>query len=210
MHILTDFKSYVPKLNNFGLIYQVKVNLENSVTESSISTSSVIPQFHFFSALYVNSFLQISTMTAILNVIPMKKRKQTKQRVTIFQNKNKNVINQEFKIGLHVMIYRAEGLDRFSKYHNVVYWIKPGEEFQTEVVEVQRFNSLVDPGTSSGKIVIGRVKIPIPKAFDRRKVGSFPLIRSDEKGHRLEGNILLSMTLQKIKPDSSPLQLFYR
>jgi hypothetical protein len=176
-------------------------------------------------------------MTAILNVIPMKKRKQTKQRVTIFQNKNKNVINQEFKIGLHVMIYRAEGLDRFSKYHNVVYWIKPGEEFQTEVVEgfvapewnqedvlllenldgkvflnveVQRFNSLVDPGTSSGKIVIGRVKIPIPKAFDRRKVGSFPLIRSDEKGHRLEGNICLSVRLQKIKPESSPLQLFYR
>jgi hypothetical protein len=165
-------------------------------------------------------------MTAILNVIPMKKRKQTKQRVSIFQNKNKNVINQEFKIGLHVMIYRAEGLDRFSKYHNVVYWIKPGEEFQTEVVEgfvapewnqedvlllenldgkvflnveVQRFNSLVDPGTSSGKVVVGRVKIPIPKAFDQRKVGSFHLIRSDEKGLRLEGNILLSMTLQKIK-----------
>jgi hypothetical protein len=187
-------------------------------------------------------------MSAIWNVLPIKKRKQTKklgnssnitQHVsasiprTIFQNKNKNGITQKFKFGLHVTIHRAEGLDRFAnnsyiknRDYNVVYWIKPGEEIHTKVVkgfatpewnhdnvlvlenldgkvflnvEVQRFNSLVDPGTSSGKVVVGRVKIPIPKVFDQRKVGSFHLIRSDEKGLRLEGNILLSMTLQKIK-----------
>ncbi|KAK2442045.1 hypothetical protein QL285_013271 [Trifolium repens] len=175
-------------------------------------------------------------MTAILNVIPMKKRKQTIKRVSIFQNKNKNVINQDFKMGLHVTIFRAEGLDKFAKYHNVVYWIKPGEEIHTDVVEgsvapewyeddvlmldnlddkvflnveVQRFNSLVDPGTSSGNVVVGRVKIPIPKSFYRSKVGSFHLIRSDENGLRLHGNILLSVRLQKFKPDSSPLQFLY-
>jgi hypothetical protein len=117
-----------------------------------------------------------------------------------------------------------------------VYWIKPGEEIHTDVVEgsvapewyeddvlmldnlddkvflnveVQRFNSLVDPGTSSGNVVVGRVKIPIPKSFYRSKVGSFHLIRSDENGLRLHGNILLSVRLQKFKPDSSPLQFLY-
>ncbi|WJX32372.1 hypothetical protein P8452_20705 [Trifolium repens] len=105
-------------------------------------------------------------------------------------------------MGLHVTIFRAEGLDKFAKYHNVVYWIKPGEEIHTDVVE-----GSVAP--ECGNVVVGRVKIPIPKSFYRSKVGSFHLIRSDENGLRLEGNILLSVRLQKFKPDSSPLQFLY-
>ncbi|XP_045805050.1 uncharacterized protein LOC123898199 [Trifolium pratense] len=198
-------------------------------------------------------FSSNSTMNAIVNALPKKKRQQTIESIfhnyssssitrrvdaqfprIIFQTKNKNVITQDFKIGLHVIIHRAEGLDQFAddpsvknRDYNVVYWIKPDEEIHTKVVEgfvtpewnqandfmlenldddsflnveVQRFNSLDDPGTSSGNVVVGRVKIPLPTVFNRREVRSFPLLRSDEKGCRLEGNILLSMRLKKIEP----------
>ncbi|WJX32373.1 hypothetical protein P8452_20706 [Trifolium repens] len=128
--------------------------------------NSIIPLFlSFVRGLFSSN----STMSAIWNVLPIKKRKQTKKLG------NSSNITQHVSASI------------------------PRTIFQNKNKNVQRFNSLVDPGTSSGKVVVGRVKIPIPKVFDQRKVGSFHLIRSDEKGLRLEGNILLSMTLQKIK-----------
>jgi hypothetical protein len=156
--------------------------------------------------------------------------------------KSKSIITEEFKVALHVMIFKAEGIDNPTNYpsvnnraYNVVYWLNPDEEASTKTavgvnpewnqddmivlenlddevflnVEVQRFDSLLDPGTSSGKVVVGRVKIPVPLEFYRRKVGSFPLLMSDGNGKRLEGSILLAMRLQRIKGDSdSPLQFY--
>lgn len=193
----------------------------------------------------------------MVSVLPLKKRKPIIQTVkcslarrkaapfsksltNATNQKNKTTVTEEFKTGLHIVIYRAEGIDKCEETHtkvaqgiknrgyNVVHWIKPGEELHTKVVEgvtpewnqsgfimlenldddvflnveVQRFNSLADPGSSSGKVVVGRVKIPIPVAYNRRKVGSFPLLRRDGNCHRLEGRVLLSMRLQRIKPDS--------
>ncbi|AES71110.1 putative C2 domain-containing protein [Medicago truncatula] len=156
--------------------------------------------------------------------------------------KSKSILTEEFKVALHVMIYKAEGIDNPANYpsvnnraYNVVYWLKPDEEASTKIavgvnpewnqddmvvlenlddevflnVEVQRFDSLLDPGTSSGKVVIGRVKIPVPMEFYRRKVGSFPLLRSDGNGNRLEGSILLAMRLQRIKGDSESTLQYY-
>lgn len=150
--------------------------------------------------------------------------------------KNKNVITDEYRLGLHVKIHKAVGIDEptrhpcvESRHYNVIYWVKPGEEIRTKVtkgltpkwnqidvilldslddevvlnVEVQRFNSVVDPGTSNGNVVIGRVRIPFPMVFNRRKVGSFPLLRRDGNGYKLEGAIYLSMRLQRIKDDFS-------
>ena len=156
--------------------------------------------------------------------------------------KSKSIITEEFKVALHVMIFKAEGIDNPTNYpsvnnraYNVVYWLKPDEEASTKIavgvnpewnqddmivlenlddevflnVEVHRCDSFLDPGTSSGKVVVGRVKIPVPLEFYRRKVGSFPLLRSDGNGKRLEGSILLAMRLQRIKGDSdSPLQFY--
>lgn len=186
--------------------------------------------------------------------LPLKKRKPTvltvkcsatrlgvapfSKSLTNANLKNKTTVTEEFKTGLYIVIYRAEGIDKCEEIHtnagvknrgyNVVHWIKPGEEIQTKVVEgvtpvwnqgdvimleslddevflnveVQRFDSLADPGSSSGKVVVGRVKIPIPVAYNRRKVGSFPLIRNDGNCRRLEGRVLLAMRLQRIKPEA--------
>ncbi|KAK3230753.1 hypothetical protein Dsin_002634 [Dipteronia sinensis] len=66
-------------------------------------------------------------------------------------------------------------------------------------VEVIRLYSTSDPGTSNGKVVVGRAKIPMPTKVSRKKEGRFGLMRSDEKGGcRPEGHIAVSMEIVRI------------
>ncbi|KAJ1422337.1 C2 domain [Sesbania bispinosa] len=113
-----------------------------------------------------------------------------------------------------------------DRFYNVVYWVEPGVESRTRVteglnpsweqrstilienindhrflnVEVQRFNSTnIDPGTSCGRVVVGRTRIPLPMEFNRRNSGSFTLLRTQGPDHRPEGQIIVAMRLEKLK-----------
>ncbi|MED6164291.1 hypothetical protein PIB30_088239 [Stylosanthes scabra] len=157
--------------------------------------------------------------------------------------KNKETVVDEERLGLHVMIMKAEidvdddeeeedHLDDYSRrfhhkhFYNVVYWIVPGEEIRTKItegvkptwnergmvvieesiddyvflnVEVQRFNSISDPGTSNGRVVVGRVKIPFPKELYRKRIGSFSLVKNKgEAGNKLAGKVVVGMRLERI------------
>ncbi|KAI9156302.1 hypothetical protein LWI28_004055 [Acer negundo] len=66
-------------------------------------------------------------------------------------------------------------------------------------MEVIKLYSTSDPGTSNGKVVVGRAKIPMPDKVSRKKEGRFGLMRSDEKGGwRPEGHIAVSMEIVRI------------
>ena len=112
-----------------------------------------------------------------------------------------------------------------NRHYNVVYWVVPGEELRTKLtdgidplwnekgmifldnlddhvylnVEVQRFNSKVDPGTSCGRVVVGRARIPFPKELYRKRTGYFTLVRTEGEHHKAEGQIVLVMRLERIK-----------
>ncbi|KAE9598749.1 putative glutamate decarboxylase, Glutamine synthetase [Lupinus albus] len=111
-----------------------------------------------------------------------------------------------------------------NRLYNVVCWVEPGEElFCTTLkqslifiqwmdeaiiplenpndhgflyVEVIRYMSEVDPGTSHGRVVVGRAKIPIPREPGHQKKGVFDLVRTCEGELKLEGCIMISMTLE--------------
>ncbi|KAK7311257.1 hypothetical protein RJT34_09276 [Clitoria ternatea] len=111
-----------------------------------------------------------------------------------------------------------------SRYYNVVYWVEPGDELRTCVkegvcptwnqkgmlylqsvddpaflsLEVQRFDSIVDPGTSSGRVVVGRARIPFPEMFDRDVIGTYALVRSEGETRRPEGLVSVAMRLERI------------
>ncbi|RHN72389.1 hypothetical protein MtrunA17_Chr2g0287131 [Medicago truncatula] len=128
--------------------------------------------------------------------------------------KSKSIITEEFKVALHVMIFKAEGIDNPTNYpsvnnraYNVVYWLKPDEEASTKIAVG------VNPERNQDDMIVlenldDEVFLNVEE-FYRRKVGSFPLLRSDGNGKRLEGSILLAMRLQRIKGDSdSPLRFY--
>ncbi|KAK2637292.1 hypothetical protein Ddye_032084 [Dipteronia dyeriana] len=79
-------------------------------------------------------------------------------------------------------------------------WLNdPLHSYTSIYVEVIRLYSTSDPGTSNGKVVVGRAKIPMPKKVSRKKEGRFGLMRSDEKGGcRPEGHIAISMEVVRI------------
>ncbi|XP_027368509.1 uncharacterized protein LOC113874487 [Abrus precatorius] len=109
----------------------------------------------------------------------------------------------------------------------VVLWVMPGREFYTNTVmgmlnpiwnsegviflrnlpdkytflylEVLRLNSVTDPGTSNGVVVVGRAKIPLPKNVNCKKSGRFGLVRVESGRCKAEGHIILSMELKRCK-----------
>ncbi|OIW08496.1 hypothetical protein TanjilG_03172 [Lupinus angustifolius] len=100
--------------------------------------------------------------------------------------------NQEFSTipveGLWNPVWNASGvilLKKFPEYHTFLN------------VEVLRVNSVNDPGTSSGVVIVGKVKIPLPRVLYGEKIGRFELVREMGEGFKLEGHIHLSMKLRK-------------
>lgn len=116
-----------------------------------------------------------------------------------------------------------------SRHYNVVCWVEHGgEEFRTTMiegltlswneigmivlespddhvflnVEVQRFNSKVDPGTSNGRVVVGRARIPFPKELYREVKGCFQLVRAEGEEHKPEGEIIMAMRLERVSYNS--------
>ncbi|XP_019438845.1 PREDICTED: uncharacterized protein LOC109344536 [Lupinus angustifolius] len=114
-----------------------------------------------------------------------------------------------------------------NRLYRVLCWVEPGEEvFCTSLtqglifiewmdegiiplenpydhvflyVEVIRLMSKVDPGTSHGRVVVGRAKIPIPRVPGIEKKGVFNLVRNSEREEpKPEGCIMISMTLETI------------
>ncbi|KAK7350358.1 hypothetical protein VNO77_08886 [Canavalia gladiata] len=93
-------------------------------------------------------------------------------------------------VGLHVMIVRVVDIRAKS-----MIFLDSFDDYTFLNVEVQRFHSTQDPGPSSGRIILGRARIPSPKLFYHEVVGSFSLIKS-------EGNtkvhIIVAMRLERI------------
>ncbi|KAE9610628.1 hypothetical protein Lal_00029810 [Lupinus albus] len=113
----------------------------------------------------------------------------------------------------------------FNREYRLAVWVDPNDEFSTIPVEgllnpvwnssgvillkkfprhhiflnveVLRVNSMNDPGTSSGVVIVGRVKIPLPKVLSGEKIGRFGLVRERGEGFKVEGHIRLSMKLRK-------------
>lgn len=63
-------------------------------------------------------------------------------------------------------------------------------------LEVIRSRSISDPGTSTGDVLMGRVKLALPK-LSTKQVGLFKLVKPDGPGHKVEGHIKLAMELRK-------------
>ncbi|KAK7320620.1 hypothetical protein VNO77_30260 [Canavalia gladiata] len=112
-----------------------------------------------------------------------------------------------------------------SRIYCVVLWVRPSKEFYTNAVlglldpvwnkegtiylenypgeyaflnlEVVRLNSVNDPVTSNGIVVVGRARIPLPKKINSTKLGRFGLVRVVEGRCRGEGHIVLSMELNQ-------------
>ncbi|QHO15899.1 hypothetical protein HN51_031288 [Arachis hypogaea] len=143
--------------------------------------------------------------------------------------KDKETVVDKVRIGLHVVIRRAIDLDDSSrnfnnKHYNVVFWVVPGQEFRTKIIEgvipvwneadmveiesiddhvflnieVQRFNSKSDPGTSCGKVVVGRAKIPIPKELYRYRSGFISLVKNEDGEIKPAGRIMVGTRLERI------------
>ncbi|CAL0324445.1 unnamed protein product [Lupinus luteus] len=100
--------------------------------------------------------------------------------------------NEEFSTipveGILNPVWNASGvilLKKFLEYHTFLN------------VEVLRVNSMNDPGTSSGVVIVGKVKIPLPTVLYGEKVGRFGLVREMGEGFKVEGHIYLSMKLRK-------------
>ncbi|CAL0324447.1 unnamed protein product [Lupinus luteus] len=100
--------------------------------------------------------------------------------------------NEEFSTipveGLLNPVWNASGfilLKKFPEYHNFLN------------VEVLRVNSMNDPGTSSGVVIVGKAKIPLPRVLYGEKTGRFELVREMGEGFKVEGHIHLSMKLRK-------------
>ncbi|CAL0324452.1 unnamed protein product [Lupinus luteus] len=113
----------------------------------------------------------------------------------------------------------------FNREYRLAVWVDPIEEFSTIPVEGLlnpawnasgviflkkfpedhtflnieglRINSMNDPGTSSGVVIAGRVKIPLPRVLYGEKIGCFGLVREMGEGFEVEGHILLSIKLRK-------------
>lgn len=114
-----------------------------------------------------------------------------------------------------------------ERIYRVVYWVEPNKQYFTPPVgglldpvwnervcielgklgeyggflnvEVIRFYSKSDPGTSSGVVVVGRAQIPLPLQLDQNKFLWYGLVRPNGPVPKGEGNIAVSMELKKIK-----------
>ncbi|XP_048231716.1 uncharacterized protein LOC8262752 [Ricinus communis] len=65
-------------------------------------------------------------------------------------------------------------------------------------VEVIRTCSKIDPGTSTGEVLVGRVRLPLPELSTKIE-GSFELVRPEGPGCRVQGHIRLAMELRKVR-----------
>ncbi|KAK7290109.1 hypothetical protein RIF29_04298 [Crotalaria pallida] len=111
------------------------------------------------------------------------------------------------------------------RFYKVALWVEPNKEYYTSVVqgctpqwldilhidlknpcdhpflyvEVLRFGSKVDPGTSTGMVVVGRARISYPKEPGCEVTGKLvDLLRPDQGGKaKPEGVIRLSMKLER-------------
>ncbi|KAJ0045711.1 hypothetical protein Pint_06440 [Pistacia integerrima] len=77
--------------------------------------------------------------------------------------------------------------------------INPVESFGFLNIEVVRLNSRADPGTSTGWILVGRVRIPIPRKICT-KSQRYGLVRPEGSGYKPEGHLFVSMETKKIHP----------
>ncbi|KAK4277866.1 hypothetical protein QN277_015796 [Acacia crassicarpa] len=67
-------------------------------------------------------------------------------------------------------------------------------------VEVARLYSETDPGTSSGTVIVGRAKVPLPREPYKEVKDWFDLARPNGDGHMcFAGEIFLGMTLRERK-----------
>ncbi|OIW00757.1 hypothetical protein TanjilG_19197 [Lupinus angustifolius] len=113
----------------------------------------------------------------------------------------------------------------FNREHRLAVWVDPNENFSTIPiegllnpvwnatgvillknfpkyhaflnVEVLRVNSMNDPGSSSGVVIVGKVKIPLHRVLYGEKIGRFGLVREMGEGFKVEGYIHLSVKLRK-------------
>ncbi|KAI9125763.1 hypothetical protein K1719_003181 [Acacia pycnantha] len=68
-------------------------------------------------------------------------------------------------------------------------------------VEVARLYSETDPGTSSGTVIVGRAKVPLPREPYKEVGRRFELARPSGDGHMcFAGNIILPMELRESMP----------
>lgn len=115
-------------------------------------------------------------------------------------------------------------IDYSERNYAVVFWVDPGREYNTKVVrgspnpiwkqdfwmiidpdescgflnmEVVRVHSRADPGTSKGWILVGRVRIPIPRKICS-KSRRYGLVRPEGSGYKPEGHLFVSMQTEKI------------
>lgn len=109
-------------------------------------------------------------------------------------------------------------IDYSERNYAVIFWVQPGREHHTNVVkgspnpiwkqgfrmilnpdeefgflnmEVVRVHSRADPGTSTGLILVGRVRIPIlrkPCMISQR----YGLVRPEGSGYKAEGHLYVS------------------
>ncbi|KAJ7959704.1 C2 domain-containing protein [Quillaja saponaria] len=121
-----------------------------------------------------------------------------------------------------------------NRIYRTLFWVEPGEEFCTSEVEgvmnfcwnqkkmiflgedkprddlflnleLFRFYSQVDPGTSNGTVNVGRARIALPKEFGCQKKRRVGLWRELEGGElKAEGFISISMELKKLRIKDPP------
>lgn len=67
-------------------------------------------------------------------------------------------------------------------------------------LEVLRFTSNNEPGTSNGIAIMGKAKIPLPKVFNNTRIECFDLVKTNlaKRINEVVGRILLSMKLEVI------------
>ncbi|CAL0334876.1 unnamed protein product [Lupinus luteus] len=110
-------------------------------------------------------------------------------RVVYFVEPGKGVFCTSMAKGVIFLEWMDEGLIPLENPYDHMYLY----------VEVIRFMSQVDPGTSRGLVVVGRAKIPIPRVPGTEIKGVFDLVRTHEgKETKPEGCIMISMTLETI------------
>ncbi|CAK7330603.1 unnamed protein product [Dovyalis caffra] len=115
-------------------------------------------------------------------------------------------------------------IDLDNRIYKVLSWVEPGNKYTTPEVggsldpewwqqiripfknpwdcrslylEVIRTHSKSDPGTSTGEVLVGRLKIPLPRLSSPIQ-GTFRLMKLEGPGYKREGSIRLAMELREI------------
>ncbi|KAK9282625.1 hypothetical protein L1049_010844 [Liquidambar formosana] len=103
--------------------------------------------------------------------------------------------------GYEFFTQEAEGLP--NPVWNLRYQIALGRPMEGRFLnlEVVRIGSKTDPGTSTGLVLVGRTRIPLPKELPTKKGSRHGLVRLDGQGYKAEGNISITMQVKKLDYD---------